>query len=68
MSSDEILYLQDLASTVMNYLDTYTLRDQHHRGAERLEGLITFAQGDLNMQLSVRIVTRHSSLQELGRY
>jgi GAF domain-containing protein len=50
MSSDEILYMQDLASTIMEYLDIYTLRDQHRRGAEGLEGLISFAEGDLSIQ------------------
>jgi hypothetical protein len=49
MSSEEILYLQDLAVTVMEYLDTYTLRDQHRRDAQGLDGLISFAEGDLSM-------------------
>ena len=45
MSSEDILYLQDLAGTVMEYLDTCTLRDQHRRDAQGLDGLISFAEG-----------------------
>jgi hypothetical protein len=50
MSSDEILYMQDLASTVMEYLVTYTLKDQHRRQAEGLNGLISFAEEDSSTQ------------------
>lgn len=46
MAPEDILYLQDLAATVMEYLVTYTLKDQHRRGAEGLHGLITFAESD----------------------
>ena len=46
MSPDDIQYLQDLAATVMEYLVTYTLRDQQRRGAEGLHGLLSFAEGD----------------------
>ncbi|KAJ4373932.1 hypothetical protein N0V83_002671 [Neocucurbitaria cava] len=46
MLPDDIMYLQDLAATVMDYLATYTLRDQRRRGAERLHGLLSFAEGD----------------------
>jgi hypothetical protein len=50
VSSDERLYLQDLASTVMEYLDTYSLKDQHRRQAEGLNGLISFAEADMSTQ------------------
>jgi hypothetical protein len=50
ISSDEILYLQDLASTIMEYLNTYTLKDQHRRQAEGLSGLISFAEGEMSTQ------------------
>lgn len=45
MSADDIVYLQDLAATVMEYLVTYNVRDQHRRGAEGLRGLLSFAEG-----------------------
>lgn len=47
MRQEDILYLQDLAATVMEYLVTYTLKDQHRRGAEGLHGLLTFAEADI---------------------
>ncbi|CAO2657601.1 Nn.00g037270.m01.CDS01 [Neocucurbitaria sp. VM-36] len=50
MSPDDITYLQDLAATVMDYLVTYTLKDQHRRGAEGLHGLLTFAEGDATLE------------------
>ncbi|KAF1942205.1 hypothetical protein EJ02DRAFT_466031 [Clathrospora elynae] len=50
MSAEEILYLKDLAVTVMEYLVTYTLKDQHRRAAEGLHGLLSFAGGDLDLQ------------------
>ncbi|KAF1841778.1 uncharacterized protein K460DRAFT_173295 [Cucurbitaria berberidis CBS 394.84] len=46
MLPDDIAYLKDLAATVMEYLVTYTLKDQHRRGAEGLHGLLSFAEGD----------------------
>ncbi|KAF1833791.1 hypothetical protein BDW02DRAFT_551737 [Decorospora gaudefroyi] len=52
VSSDEVIYLQDLASTVMEHLVTYTVRAQYRRGAEGLNGLISFAEGDLSQQPS----------------
>lgn len=50
MAPEDILYLQDLAATVMEYLVTYTLKDQHRRGAEGLHGLLTFAEADSNLK------------------
>jgi hypothetical protein len=50
ISSDEILYLQDLASTIMEYFNTCTLIDQHRRQAEGLSGLISFAEGEMSTQ------------------
>ncbi|KAF2031275.1 hypothetical protein EK21DRAFT_99834 [Setomelanomma holmii] len=45
LSEDDILYLQDLASTIMDYLNTYIVKDRYRRGAEGLHGLMSFAEG-----------------------
>ncbi|KAH7402409.1 hypothetical protein BKA66DRAFT_435834 [Pyrenochaeta sp. MPI-SDFR-AT-0127] len=50
MSADDIQYLQDLAATVMEYLVTYAVKDQHRRGAEGLHGLLSFAEGDSKLK------------------
>lgn len=50
MSTDDIIYLQDLAATVMDYLFTYSIKDQHRRGAEGLHGLLSFAEGDSSLK------------------
>lgn len=42
---DDIIYLNDLAATIMEYLDTYTLRDQQRRGEQLTRGLISFSEG-----------------------
>jgi GAF domain-containing protein len=36
LSKDDILYLQDLAVTIMEYLVTYTIKDRYRRAAEGL--------------------------------
>tara|TARA_R110002003_G_scaffold645_5_gene20948 strand:+ start:28169 stop:30385 length:2217 start_codon:yes stop_codon:yes gene_type:complete len=45
LPEEDILYLQDLASTIMDYLETYTIKDRYRRGAEGLHGLMSFAEG-----------------------
>ncbi|KAF2793794.1 hypothetical protein K505DRAFT_35491 [Melanomma pulvis-pyrius CBS 109.77] len=50
MPRDDILYLQDLAATVMEHLDTYTLKDQQSRGEQLTRGLISFAEGASTLQ------------------
>jgi GAF domain-containing protein len=50
MCEEDILYMKDLASTVMDYLTTYTLREQHRQAADGLRGLISFAEGDSTLQ------------------
>ncbi|KAH7078197.1 hypothetical protein FB567DRAFT_129453 [Paraphoma chrysanthemicola] len=45
LPEDDIMYLMDLASTVMDYLDTYAIKDRYRRGAEGLHGLMSFAEG-----------------------
>jgi signal transduction histidine kinase len=46
----DVLYLHDLAATVMEHLDTYTLKDQHIRGEQLTRGLISFAEGASALQ------------------
>lgn len=50
MPREDILYLQDLAATVMEHLDTYTLKDQQSRGEQLTRGLISFAEGASTLQ------------------
>ncbi|KAH8688028.1 hypothetical protein GQ44DRAFT_780870 [Phaeosphaeriaceae sp. PMI808] len=50
MPREDILYLQDLAATVMEHLDTYTLKDQQSRGERLTRGLISFAEGASALQ------------------
>jgi hypothetical protein len=45
MPSEQITLLQDFASTITKYLDTYTVRDQYQRGEQFTRGLLSFAQG-----------------------
>ena len=45
LPQEDILYLQDLASTTMDYLETYIIKDRYRRGAEGLRGLMSFADG-----------------------
>ncbi|KAJ4353767.1 uncharacterized protein N0V89_005497 [Didymosphaeria variabile] len=45
LSGGQVILLQDFAATIINYLDTYTLRDQYQRGEQFTRGLLSFAQG-----------------------
>lgn len=45
MHSEQIVLLQNFASTITSYLDTYTIRDQYQRGEQFTRGLLSFAQG-----------------------
>ncbi|KAF2709444.1 hypothetical protein K504DRAFT_481837 [Pleomassaria siparia CBS 279.74] len=46
----DISWLQDLAATVMEHLDTHTIRDQQMRGEQLTRGLISFAEGASALQ------------------
>lgn len=46
----DILYLQDLAATIIEYLDTQTIKEQYQRGEQLTRGLISFAEGALVLQ------------------
>ncbi|PSN69984.1 hypothetical protein BS50DRAFT_618935 [Corynespora cassiicola Philippines] len=43
---EQIVYLQDIAATIMEYLDTLAIKEVHGRGEKMVHGMITFAQGD----------------------
>lgn len=45
LPQEDIQYLKDLASTIMEYLDTYIIKERYRRGAEGLQGLMSFADG-----------------------
>ncbi|KAJ4365128.1 hypothetical protein N0V83_008746 [Neocucurbitaria cava] len=45
LSGSELRLLQDLAATVVDYLHTYTIRDQYRRGERFTRGLTSFAGG-----------------------
>ena len=45
LSEEELSLLRDLGSTVMSYLNTYTIRDQYRRGERFTRGLVSFAEG-----------------------
>jgi hypothetical protein len=55
LSQEDIQYLKDLSIIIMEYLETYIIRDRYRRGAEGLHGLMSFAEGAANPQS----VTRH---------
>ncbi|KAF2474248.1 uncharacterized protein BDR25DRAFT_392014 [Lindgomyces ingoldianus] len=50
VSRPDIIYLTDLATTIVEYLDTYTLRDQYKRGEQMTRGLISFTDGASTLQ------------------
>ncbi|ORY16126.1 hypothetical protein BCR34DRAFT_597924 [Clohesyomyces aquaticus] len=50
LSRPDLIYLTDLATTIMEYLDTYTLRDQYRRGEQMTRGLISFTDGATTLQ------------------
>ncbi|KAG9190516.1 hypothetical protein G6011_08604 [Alternaria panax] len=45
LSKEELSLFKDLSSTVVDYLNTYTIRDQYRRGERFTRGLISFAEG-----------------------
>lgn len=50
LSQEDIQYLQDLSMIIMEYLETYIIRERYRRGAEGLHGLMSFAEGATNPQ------------------
>ncbi|KAI4612432.1 hypothetical protein J4E80_007165 [Alternaria sp. BMP 0032] len=44
-SKEELTLFKDLGSTVINYLNTYTIRDKYRRGEKFTRGLVSFAEG-----------------------
>lgn len=45
VSHEDVIFLEDLAATVTEYLGTYTVRDRYKRGEKLTRGLISFAEG-----------------------
>ncbi|USP76619.1 uncharacterized protein yc1106_03893 [Curvularia clavata] len=45
LTSEQISLFKDLGSTVIEYLNTYTIREQYGRGERFTRGLISFAEG-----------------------
>ncbi|EMD96619.1 hypothetical protein COCC4DRAFT_205550 [Bipolaris maydis ATCC 48331] len=45
LTSEQLSLFKDLASTVIGYLDTYTIRDQYSRGERFTRGLVSFVEG-----------------------
>lgn len=45
LSKEELMLFKDLGSTVLSYLNTYTVRDQYRRGERFTRGLVSFAEG-----------------------
>ena len=45
LTSEQLGLFKDLASTIIGYLNTYTIRDQYSRGERFTRGLISFAEG-----------------------
>ncbi|KAI4629137.1 uncharacterized protein J4E87_003398 [Alternaria ethzedia] len=45
VSKEELTLFKDLGSTVINYLNTYTIRDKYRRGEKFTRGLVSFAEG-----------------------
>ncbi|EUC31900.1 hypothetical protein COCCADRAFT_100102 [Bipolaris zeicola 26-R-13] len=45
LTSEQLGLFKDIASTIIGYLNTYTIRDQYSRGEKFTRGLISFAEG-----------------------
>ncbi|KAF1835126.1 hypothetical protein BDW02DRAFT_568415 [Decorospora gaudefroyi] len=45
LSKKEITLFKDLALTIIDYLKTYTIKDQYRRGERFTRGLVSFAEG-----------------------
>jgi GAF domain-containing protein len=54
---------KDLGSTVVNYLNTYTIRDQYRRGERFTRGLVSFAEGASALVPFEKEIRHDSSMQ-----
>lgn len=61
LPQDDIIYLQDLAEIIVEYLDTYAIKDRYRRAAEGLSGLMSFAEGGTTSRASSERCTSHHS-------
>ncbi|CAN9334894.1 unnamed protein product [Alternaria alternata] len=62
LSKEQADLFKDLGSTVVNYLNTYTIRDQYRRGERFTRGLVSFAEGASALVPSEREVRQDSAL------
>ncbi|CAN9317544.1 unnamed protein product [Alternaria alternata] len=62
LSKEEAELFKDLGSTVVNYLNTYTIRDQYRRGERFTRGLVSFAEGASALVPFEREVRQDSAL------
>ncbi|CAO2658632.1 Nn.00g063550.m01.CDS01 [Neocucurbitaria sp. VM-36] len=65
LSQSELRLLRDLAATVIDYLHTYSLRDQYRRGERFTRGLTSFADG-ASALLPFENATRNNTPTPLG--
>lgn len=45
LQQDDLAILQSLATTIIEYLHTYTVKDQYRRGEQLTRGLVSFSEG-----------------------
>ncbi|PVI04433.1 hypothetical protein DM02DRAFT_716256 [Periconia macrospinosa] len=50
LEKHQILYLQDLAATIVEYLDLYMIREQFSRNEKLMRALMSFAEGGSTMR------------------
>ena len=62
LSKEQAELFKDLGSTVVNYLNTYTIRDQYRRGERFTRGLVSFAEGASALVPFEREVRQDSAL------
>jgi hypothetical protein len=62
LSKEQAELFKDLGSTAVNYLNTYTIRDQYRRGERFTRGLVSFAEGASALVPFEREVRQDSAL------
>jgi hypothetical protein len=61
LSEKEVRLFKDLATTVVDYLNTYTIKDQYRRGERFTRGLVSFAEGASSLKPFDRSSLRNAS-------
>jgi hypothetical protein len=62
LSEKEVILFKDLASTVVDYLNTYTVKDQYRRGERFTRGLVSFAEGASSLNTFDRSTLRDAAI------